>query len=73
MLRTFNATIDEQSNVLLFEPVRLPAARKVLVTILNEESAVVFSDSAFISEPSLGEVWARPEEDAAWAHSQRAQ
>ena len=73
MLRTFKATIDEHGNVRLLEPVRLPAALKVLVTILDEEPAVLLPHSALISEPSLGEVWARPEEDAAWAHLQQPQ
>jgi hypothetical protein len=73
MLRTFEATIDEHGNVRLLEPVSLPTARKVLVTILDEESRVAVPDSALISEPSLGEDWNRPEEDAAWVPLQQAQ
>lgn len=37
MIRTIKAMIDEQGNVLLQEPVRLPAPRRALVTILEEE------------------------------------
>jgi hypothetical protein len=73
MLRTFKATIDEHGNVRLLEPVRLPTARKVLVTILDEESPVVLPETALISEPSLREDWDRQEEDAAWVHLQQAQ
>ena len=73
MLRTFKATIDEHGNVRLLEPVRLPTARKVLVTILDEESPVVLAETALISEPSLREDWDRQEEDAAWVHLQQAQ
>ena len=73
MLRTFKATIDEHGNVRLVEPVRLPTARKVLVTILDEESPVGLTESALISEPSLREDWDRQEEDAVWVHLQQAQ
>ena len=69
MLRTFKATIDGHGNVRLPGASRLPVVSKVLVTMLDEESTVVVPDSALIGEPSLGEDWYRPEEDAAWANS----
>jgi hypothetical protein len=70
MLRTLEAVIDEQGNVRLLVPVRLPAERRALVTILEEESGV--SETALLSEAALAEDWNRPEEDAAWSHLQPA-
>jgi mRNA interferase MazF len=40
MIRTVEAVIDEQGEVRLLEPVALPAARRALVTILEEDPAV---------------------------------
>lgn len=37
MIRTIEAVIDEQGSVLLQEPIALPAPRRALVTILEEE------------------------------------
>ncbi len=39
MIRTVEAVIDEQGDVRLLELVRLPSARRALVTILEEEPA----------------------------------
>ncbi len=39
MIRTIEAVIDEQGSVLLQEPIALPAPRRALVTILEEEPA----------------------------------
>ena len=72
MLRTLEAIVDEQGNVRLLEPIRLTAARRALVTIL-EELPVGVSETALLSEPALAEDWNRPEEDAAWSHLQQAQ
>jgi hypothetical protein len=71
MLRTLEAVIDEQGNVRLLVPVRLPAQRRALVTILEEQSGV--SETALLSEAALAEDWNRSEEDAAWSHLQPAQ
>ena len=67
MLQTFEAVIDEEGNVRLIEPIKLPAGWRVLVTILNEPNVHV-SETALLSEPALAEDWNRPEEDEAWSH-----
>lgn len=69
MLRTIEAVIDDDGNVLLLEAVRLPAGRRALVTILDD---TVVDEAALLSEKALAADWTRPEEDAAWAHLQRA-
>jgi hypothetical protein len=66
MIQTFEAIIDEQGQVRLLETVNLPATRRALVTVLDEEPASV-SETAFLSEQALAD-WNRPEEDPAWSH-----
>ncbi len=73
MLRTLEAVVDEKGNVRLLESIQLPAARRALVTILEEEPTVKVAETALLSEPALAEDWNRPEEDAAWSHLQQAQ
>ena len=68
MLKTVEATIDEQGNVKLVKPIRLPKPARAFVTIFNEELDV--PETALLSEAALAEHWLRPEEDAAWAHLQ---
>ena len=72
MIRTIEAIVDAEGRVELSEPVRLPAPRRALVTILEDEAAVPINESALLSEAAL-EDWNRPEEDAAWSHLQSAQ
>jgi hypothetical protein len=72
MIRTLEAVIDPQGNVRLLEAVQLPAARRALVTILEEAPAADIPETALLSEPALAEDWNRPEEDAAWSHLQPA-
>ena len=64
------AVIDEQGNVRLPEPVKLPGKRKAIVAILEAEGWAV-PDTTLLSEAALAEDWNRPEEDAAWEHWQR--
>jgi hypothetical protein len=71
MIRTIEAVIDEGGNVRLLEPVQLPAARRALVTILEERPVVGIAESALLSEAALAEDWNRPEEDEAWSHLQQ--
>ncbi len=66
MLRTVEAVIDENGHVRLLEPVLLPAERRALVTILQDEPTV--SEMALLSEETQTEDWGRPEEDAAWSY-----
>lgn len=67
MARTIEAVVDVHGRVKLSESVRLPAPRRVLVTIHEDEAAVPMHESALLSEAAL-EDWNRPEEDAAWSH-----
>ena len=71
MLRTIEGVIDEHGNVRLLEPVRLPSARRAIVTILEDGPGVGFSEMTLVSEPVLAEDWNRPEEEAAWSHLQQ--
>lgn len=70
MIRTIEAIIDEHGAVRLLEPVHLPAARRALVTILEEEPALAADETALLSEAAHAADWNRPEEDAAWSHLQ---
>ncbi len=73
MIRTIEAVIDEHGNVRLREPVHLPAARRALVMILEEQPGVEVPESALLSEAALAEDWNRLEEDEAWSHLQQVQ
>lgn len=70
MIKTLEAVIDEHGSVRLFEQVHLPAARRALVTILEDEPSLRPVETALLSETALQD-WNRPEEDAAWAHLQQ--
>lgn len=70
MVQIVEAVIDENGQVRLLESIHLPAARRALVTILEEDPALVVSETALLSEPSLAEDWNQSEEDAAWSHRQ---
>ena len=41
MIQTMEAVIDEQGQVHLVIPIHLPAARRALVTILEEQPAIL--------------------------------
>jgi len=71
MIRTVEAIIDEKGDVRLLEPVRLPAARRALVMILEERPTAGVSESTLLSEAALAEDWNRTEEDEAWSHLQQ--
>ena len=78
MIRTLEATIDERGAVHLSEAVSLPAARRALVTILEEEHAAKRTKQSLSGETASverGGIGGRlrnygAEEDAAWAHLQ---
>jgi len=72
MLRTLEAVTDEQGNVRLTEPVKLPAGWRLLVTILERPTTNV-SETAILSEAALAEDWNKLEEDKAWSHLQPEQ
>ena len=69
VLKTFKATVDENGNVRLIEPVKLPPECQLLVTVLDAETPVVISTTALLSEAALDD-WLRPEEEGAWAYLQ---
>ncbi len=73
MIRTVEAIVDERGSVRLLEPVEVPAARRALVTILEEEPVLQVAETALLSEAVLAEDWSRPEEDEAWAYLQSEQ
>ena len=70
MIRTIEATIDEQGNVKLREPVKLPSTRRALVTILEDAPVEPVNETALLSESALAKDWSRPEEELAWSHLQ---
>jgi hypothetical protein len=70
MPQAVEAVIDEGGTVRLLEAVRLPAARRALVIILEDEPTARVAETALLSEAALAEDWNRPEEDAAWSHLQ---
>jgi hypothetical protein len=67
MLRTIEATIDENGEVRLNEPVKVSRPSRALLTILD---APVIDEVTLLSEPALAD-WNRPEEDEAWAYLQQ--
>ena len=69
MKQTYEAVIDDDGIVRLLDDVRLPRARRALVTLLEDES--IPNETALLSETALAD-WNRPEEDEAWAHLQPA-
>ena len=71
MLQTIEATIDEQGNVRLLEPIQLSKSRRTFVTVLTEERNL--PETALLSEAVLAEDWNHSEEDAAWSHLQQGQ
>jgi hypothetical protein len=70
MLRTVEAVIDKHGNVQLLEAIQLTAARKALVTILEDAPAAGIPETALLSEQALAQDWDQPEEDEAWSHLQ---
>jgi hypothetical protein len=52
MVQTVKAVIDQYGQVKLLESVRLPEARRALVTILEEEPATEVSETALLNEQS---------------------
>ena len=72
MIKTVKAVIDEQGQVSLLEPVRLPGVRRALVIVLEEPPLNDVSETALLSEAALAKDWERPEEDAAWSYLQSA-
>lgn len=66
MRQTIEATIDEQGNVRLLQPLQLSKPRRAYVTILADERDI--PETALLSEAALAGDWNRSEEDTAWSH-----
>ncbi len=69
-IRTLEAVVDERGRVRLLEKLKLPRARRALVTILEDPPRVEVNETVLLSEPALAKDWSRPEEDKAWSHLQ---
>ncbi len=72
MLQTYKALVDKDGNLRRLESVRVPADRRSLVGLPDEEPTGGHSETALLSEQSLAEDWNRPEEGEAWFHLQQA-
>ncbi len=68
VLRSIEVTVEKDGTVRLLKKVKLPAARRGILTILDEP--VPAAETALLSEAALAQDWDRPEEDEAWAHLQ---
>lgn len=69
MTHTVEAIIDESGHVHLAQPLRLSAARRALVTVLEEPPSEAL-ETTLLTEQSLAKDWSRPQEDDAWSHLQ---
>jgi hypothetical protein len=59
--------IKADGEIVLNRKIRLTHAYRAIVTILDEADV---PDVTLMSEAAFGKDWNRPEEDAAWSHSQ---
>lgn len=73
MIKTIEAIIDEEGTVHLLESIKIKSARRVLVTILEEEPVNTPNEEALLSEQVLAKDWDKTEEDEAWSYLQQAQ
>lgn len=64
MLKSVEATVTEDGQVVLKEQVHLSKACRAIVTFLEEDDAL---ETALLSQPALAD-WDRQDEDEAWAH-----
>jgi hypothetical protein len=69
MITTVEAVLGADGVIRLLQPISVPGARRVLVTILDEEPVPHTNETALLSETALAD-WNRPEEDAAWSYLQ---
>lgn len=73
MLKTVEAILEEDGHLQLLEEIPLRGTRRVLVTLLDEDTAQPdqIAESALLSQAALAEDWDRVEEDWAWGHLQQ--
>ena len=67
MYKTIKVYIDEKRRVRPLENVELPAGKKALMTILDQDEYEDGKETALLSENSLTKDWNRVEEDKAWS------
>ena len=70
MLQSIEAVVDHNGALRILEPITLPRFRRVIITILEDES----EDHAYLAEMSeiaLAADWERSEEEEAWLHLAR--
>ena len=66
---TVEADVDDEGNIRPKEPVSIPPGSRVLITVLEPETA----DTMLLTEAALAADWQRPEEDLAWSHLNQPQ
>ena len=67
MLQSIEAVVDQNGALRILEPITLPRFRRVIITILEDESEDL-ANLAELSEVALAKDWERPEEEKAWLH-----
>jgi hypothetical protein len=72
MSKVIEAVIEPDGRVRLLEPVTIGAARRALVTVLDEAPSDLDPSVTGYAENALAEDWMRPDEDEAWSHLQPA-
>ena len=68
MLQSIKGIIDQNGELKLLEPIKLPHSRRVIITILDEEPEDELISGALLSAPALSKEWDNVEEDEAWSH-----
>jgi hypothetical protein len=63
MIETVEAVIDERGVVRLLQPVRVPVARRALVTILEEKPTLNVTEAALLRDSAPAEAWIVPRDD----------
>lgn len=61
MLKSVQATVEENGEVRLLEPLNIPHRCRAIVPILDEPD---IPETALLSKNALARDWERPEEDA---------
>nr|VFK26957.1 MAG: hypothetical protein BECKMB1821G_GA0114241_102429 [Candidatus Kentron sp. MB]VFK31216.1 MAG: hypothetical protein BECKMB1821I_GA0114274_102128 [Candidatus Kentron sp. MB]VFK75395.1 MAG: hypothetical protein BECKMB1821H_GA0114242_102129 [Candidatus Kentron sp. MB] len=69
MIRTVEATIDENGHIGLIGSIDRKGIRRAFVTVLDEPPNDA-SETVLLSEQSLSTDWTKPEEEEAWSHLQ---
>ncbi|MFC4260114.1 hypothetical protein ACFOZ5_13905 [Marinobacter lacisalsi] len=68
MLNTVEAVIDESGHIQWLEKVSIKGKRRVLITLLDDESQ---EEALQAAESALQEDWLNEDENRAWEHLQK--